>query len=99
MCFADLKDDKIIIEVAVELNDEDDDDSYFNYDSRKATGHVGIRNQGATCYMNSLLQTLYATPYFTNAVYQVPLSFVVVVVVFSLCSVVVVTVTWVVSRG
>lgn len=35
-----------------------------NYDSKKATGYVGLKNQGATCYMNSLLQTLYNINYF-----------------------------------
>lgn len=34
------------------------------YDSKKETGFVGLKNQGATCYMNSLLQTLYHIPYF-----------------------------------
>ena len=34
------------------------------YDSKKATGYVGLKNQGATCYMNSLLQTLYNINYF-----------------------------------
>ena len=33
----------------------------FSWDSRKHTGFVGLKNQGATCYMNSLLQTLYCT--------------------------------------
>ena len=33
----------------------------FRWDSKKHTGFVGLKNQGATCYMNSLLQTLYFT--------------------------------------
>ncbi|CAO3589225.1 unnamed protein product [Absidia cylindrospora] len=44
----------------------------INYDSRKETGYVGIKNQGATCYMNSLLQSLYCTNLFRKAVYQIP---------------------------
>lgn len=32
-----------------------------SWDSKKHTGYVGLKNQGATCYMNSLLQTLYFT--------------------------------------
>ncbi|KAJ2379635.1 ubiquitin-specific protease ubp15 [Coemansia sp. RSA 2607] len=46
--------------------------NFHNYDSRKVTGYVGLRNQGATCYMNSLLQSLYFTNEFRNAVYQIP---------------------------
>ncbi|MBI1572468.1 hypothetical protein IOK37_27175, partial [Escherichia coli] len=37
---------------------------YWSYDSKKETGFVGLKNQGATCYMNSLLQTQYHIPYF-----------------------------------
>lgn len=37
---------------------------YWSHDSKKETGYVGLKNQGATCYMNSLLQTLYHIPYF-----------------------------------
>ncbi|KAI9346681.1 hypothetical protein BD770DRAFT_446666 [Pilaira anomala] len=44
----------------------------INYDSRKETGYVGIRNQGATCYMNSLIQSLYFTKTFRKAVYGIP---------------------------
>ncbi|KAJ2258033.1 ubiquitin-specific protease ubp15 [Coemansia sp. RSA 454] len=46
--------------------------NFHNYSSRKHTGYVGLRNQGATCYMNSLLQSLYFTTEFRNAVYQIP---------------------------
>ncbi|KAH7107494.1 cysteine proteinase [Auriculariales sp. MPI-PUGE-AT-0066] len=46
--------------------------NFVNYDSKKETGYVGMKNQGATCYMNSLLQSLYCTNYFRRAVYQIP---------------------------
>lgn len=29
------------------------------YDSKRETGYVGLKNQGATCYLNSWLQTLF----------------------------------------
>ncbi|KAJ3029473.1 UNVERIFIED_CONTAM: hypothetical protein HDU68_012053 [Siphonaria sp. JEL0065] len=46
--------------------------NYINYDSKVATGFVGLKNQGATCYMNSLLQSLYFIPYFRKATYSIP---------------------------
>jgi len=42
------------------------------WDSRKLTGYIGLKNQGATCYMNSLLQTLFFTNKLRKAVYQMP---------------------------
>ncbi|KAI9484595.1 cysteine proteinase [Zychaea mexicana] len=46
--------------------------NFVNYDSKKMTGYVGLKNQGATCYMNSLFQSLYCTNFFRKAVYQIP---------------------------
>ncbi|KAJ1919474.1 ubiquitin-specific protease ubp15 [Mycoemilia scoparia] len=46
--------------------------NFKNYDSRKVTGYIGVDNQGATCYMNSLLQSLYFTNEFRRSVYKVP---------------------------
>ena len=34
------------------------------HDSKKETGFLGLQNQGATCYLNSLLQSLYNINYF-----------------------------------
>ncbi|EQK98584.1 Peptidase C19, ubiquitin carboxyl-terminal hydrolase 2 [Ophiocordyceps sinensis CO18] len=46
--------------------------NFVNYDSKKETGYVGLKNQGATCYLNSLLQSLYFTNAFRKAVYEIP---------------------------
>jgi ubiquitin carboxyl-terminal hydrolase 7 len=37
--------------------------NFNNYNSKKETGYVGLKNQGATSYLNTVLQLLY----FTNA--------------------------------
>ena len=37
--------------------------------SATLTGFVGLRNQGATCYMNSLLQAHFMTPEFRNFIF------------------------------
>jgi len=44
--------------------------NYGNWNSKSSTGFVGLSNQGATCYLNSLIQTLYMTPEFRAAVYN-----------------------------
>lgn len=41
------------------------------WDSKKETGFVGLQNQGATCYLNSLLQSLYHLPRFRHLVYSI----------------------------
>ena len=63
-----IKDDSIILEVWVSA----DAPHGVSWDSKKHTGYVGLKNQGATCYMNSLLQTLFFTNKLRKAVYQMP---------------------------
>ncbi|KAF9179390.1 hypothetical protein BGZ50_006969, partial [Haplosporangium sp. Z 11] len=46
--------------------------NFRNYDSKAMTGYVGLKNQGATCYMNSLLQSLFFTNYFRKSVFEIP---------------------------
>eukprot|EP01061_Rhynchopus_euleeides_P036471 TRINITY_DN6147_c0_g4_i1.p1 TRINITY_DN6147_c0_g4~~TRINITY_DN6147_c0_g4_i1.p1 ORF type:complete len:1226 (+),score=433.69 TRINITY_DN6147_c0_g4_i1:192-3869(+) len=47
---------------------------HTNADTRAATGYVGLKNQGATCYLNSFLQTLFHLPAFRSATYRLPAS-------------------------
>ncbi|XP_061466402.1 ubiquitin carboxyl-terminal hydrolase 47 isoform X2 [Rhineura floridana] len=44
--------------------------SYTSILSKSETGYVGLVNQAMTCYLNSLLQTLFMTPEFRNALYK-----------------------------
>ncbi|KAF6001042.1 hypothetical protein F1559_001836 [Cyanidiococcus yangmingshanensis] len=70
--FGWILNDQIVFRVWLEF----DKDSYTfseQYDSKKETGFVGLKNQGATCYMNSLLQTLFTIGAFRRAVYDLPL--------------------------
>ena len=41
---------------------------------RQDSNFVGLWNQGATCYLNSLFQTLFMTPQFREFIFQLPLS-------------------------
>lgn len=63
-----IQNDTIVLEVHVQA--EAPHNAYW--DSKKLTGYVGLKNQGATCYMNSLLQTLYFTNELRKAVYKMP---------------------------
>lgn len=75
MQYAD-DDMNVVIMVRIRLQDNLNDAMFNNpatWDSRKETGFVGFKNQGATCYMNSLLQSLYMVNAFRKAVYNMPL--------------------------
>ena len=39
-------------------------------ETRTTNSYVGLSNQGATCYLNSLLQTLFMTPEFRKAIFS-----------------------------
>ena len=68
-------DDSIIIQCLIEpvIEPQPKLHTQLNYNSKLYTGYVGLKNQGATCYMNSLLQSLYHIPQFRAAVYSMPI--------------------------
>jgi hypothetical protein len=45
-----------------------------DYNVRKETGHIGLKNHGATCYMNGLLQSLFHVGEFRRIVYSLDCS-------------------------
>ncbi len=44
--------------------------SDFKLAPKSETGFAGLSNQGATCYLNSFIQSLYMTPEFRKAVFN-----------------------------
>ncbi|PPR04411.1 hypothetical protein CVT26_004236, partial [Gymnopilus dilepis] len=48
--------------------------SFEGYDFKKETGSVGLLNQGATSYMNAVLQVMFHTLALRKAVYQIPIE-------------------------
>mmetsp|Transcript_156414 Transcript_156414/g.291945 ORF Transcript_156414/g.291945 Transcript_156414/m.291945 type:complete len:1326 (+) Transcript_156414:95-4072(+) len=42
-----------------------------DYNFRKETGYIGLKNHGATCYMNGLLQSLFHVGEFRRIVYSI----------------------------
>ena len=39
-------------------------------EGKRGSKYLGLSNQGATCYMNSAIQTLFMTPEFRKSVYS-----------------------------
>ena len=78
-----VQDDTLIITIYIRIVKDDPDflksahmqtlNENFKYgNSRQLTGFVGLHNQGATCYMNSILQSLFLTNSFRKATLQIP---------------------------
>ena len=42
--------------------------SYYHHSSKKQYGHVGLKNLGCICYMNSIMQQIYMVPTFRRAI-------------------------------
>lgn len=55
---------------ALPSNSSHNYDVASNISLKSSTGFVGLVNQAMTCYLNSLLQTLFMTPEFRNALYR-----------------------------
>lgn len=43
----------------------------YQWPSRAATGYIGLVNEGATCYINSMLQSLFCTNEFRRIIYSI----------------------------
>lgn len=70
-----LERDQFVVEAFVRIIEDETGTLWHNFvdwNSKVETGYVGLKNQGATCYMNSLLQSLYFTSPFRQAVYKIP---------------------------
>ncbi|CAD6193074.1 unnamed protein product [Caenorhabditis auriculariae] len=65
-----IKDDTIKLEIHVSA----DAPHGVQWDSKKHAGFIGLKNQGATCYMNSILQALYFTAALRKAVFEMPVT-------------------------
>lgn len=76
----DKKDKKAILDDETKINEplfltgsreySDCNISDSTSSSKQGIGFVGLVNQAMTCYLNSLIQTLYMTPEFRNALYR-----------------------------
>ncbi|CAI4232576.1 unnamed protein product [Auanema sp. JU1783] len=63
-----LKDNKVRLSCLIQA----DAPHGVQWDSKRHSGYVGLKNQGATCYMNSILQTFFFCSKFRKAVYEMP---------------------------
>jgi len=69
-----MKDETIILRAQISVRHADTLTLGSDYDSRKEAGCIGLRNHGATCYLNGLLQSLYFVGKFREMVYSIDCS-------------------------
>eukprot|EP00698_Gefionella_okellyi_P025572 TRINITY_DN9417_c0_g1_i1.p1 TRINITY_DN9417_c0_g1~~TRINITY_DN9417_c0_g1_i1.p1 ORF type:complete len:2658 (-),score=590.22 TRINITY_DN9417_c0_g1_i1:2579-10552(-) len=65
-----------VVRLMIPQQREGDARTTWNYQpnqfDKSLTGYVGLKNQGATCYMNSLMQQLYMVPTFRKGLLDAP---------------------------
>eukprot|EP00397_Hematodinium_sp_SG-2012_P000753 GEMP01000754.1.p1 GENE.GEMP01000754.1~~GEMP01000754.1.p1 ORF type:complete len:1240 (+),score=167.23 GEMP01000754.1:229-3948(+) len=66
-----MRDGAVLLRAQVYVRQGDTLSIGLDYDARKETGYVGLRNHGATCYLNGLLQSLYLQGKFREMVYSI----------------------------
>eukprot|EP00928_Gymnodinium_smaydae_P087335 TRINITY_DN71608_c0_g1_i1.p1 TRINITY_DN71608_c0_g1~~TRINITY_DN71608_c0_g1_i1.p1 ORF type:complete len:1266 (-),score=243.44 TRINITY_DN71608_c0_g1_i1:366-3662(-) len=64
-------DNSLCFRTACHLRQADSINVGSDYNMRKETGYIGLKNHGATCYMNGLLQSLYHVGEFRRIVYSI----------------------------
>ena len=64
----EIKSIKIYIKENLKNDNFNDNGNDKNNESQKVCGHVGLKNLGSTCYMNSIIQQLYMIPTLRYAV-------------------------------
>jgi len=66
-----LTDGKLVFHINIDFSPP----NYLRkHKNRDSYGFVGLKNQGATCYLNSILQCLYHTPAFRKIVYDMEID-------------------------
>eukprot|EP00403_Amphidinium_massartii_P034419 CAMPEP_0178435934 /NCGR_PEP_ID=MMETSP0689_2-20121128/34182_1 /TAXON_ID=160604 /ORGANISM="Amphidinium massartii, Strain CS-259" /LENGTH=1320 /DNA_ID=CAMNT_0020058019 /DNA_START=92 /DNA_END=4054 /DNA_ORIENTATION=+ len=64
-------DNSLYFRASVYVRSADAVNANSEYNVRKETGYIGLKNHGATCYMNGLLQSLFHVGEFRRIVYSI----------------------------
>eukprot|EP01061_Rhynchopus_euleeides_P021647 TRINITY_DN35318_c0_g1_i1.p1 TRINITY_DN35318_c0_g1~~TRINITY_DN35318_c0_g1_i1.p1 ORF type:complete len:1206 (+),score=373.31 TRINITY_DN35318_c0_g1_i1:97-3714(+) len=66
--------DTLVVEATLAVTPPNGTEDAEYVDTPRAGGAVGLCNQGATCYLNSLVQTLFHISYLRNKVFEAPIG-------------------------